>query len=427
MNNNSNNSNNSYINNKISKSNNSFNKKVSDCIQKCNLFPEDVKGTNTRAVYHDEESYQKSFDDVIDFSKSITQKDKDSIDCIIYHERNEDGLYCAYVGWAYLNDLFPKTQTKRQSKKNETKILNVNKMKDVTFIPTGPHNKSNEVDFRIRKNVDKIKNRVVLIVDLSYGKATLKFITEHASKLIIIDDHPRKNKNIEQLDNTVAFIGDDKHCASAYVWKFFYPKLDVPLYIQRVDSNDRKLFLPYLFYNNEFRSYVSFRITYNPHLSRFDSNSSFIKLYKMLSEIDDNYSYLVGKYYFEVQNNIKDQVAKNAVKKMFQGHSVYVLNYNDPVMYKMVGRQMITNAEKKGDHIDFVVLWGWEYTSNAYKVFLSEKHQGLPKFNLPDMAQKLAKIGGVARGGKGSRYVGNFYWPRNNKFDIWDLFTKKYI
>jgi hypothetical protein len=410
--------------NKNYKPNNSFNKKVSDCILKCNLFPEEGK-IDSRAIYHDEESYQNSFDDIIDFSKSTTEKDKNSINCIIFNIKNEDGIYGAYTAWAYLNDIFPKTKTK--SKKNETKELNANKMKDVTFIPTGPHNKSNEVDFRIRKAVNLFKDRVVLIVDLSYGKRTLEFITEHASKLIIIDDHPRKNKNIEELDNTIAFIGDDKHCASAYVWKFFYPKLDVPLYIQRVDNNDRKLFLPYLFYSNEFRTYVNFRIFHNPYLPKFDKNSSFIKMYKLLSEVENNYTYLVGKYYFEVQNNIKDQVAKNAVKKTFQGHPVYVLNYNDPVMYKMVGRQMITNAEKRGDHIDFVVLWGWEYTSNAYKIFLSEKHQGVAKFNLPDMAQKLAKIGGVPKGGKGSRYIGNFYWPRNSKYDIWDLFEQKYI
>jgi hypothetical protein len=147
-----------------------------------------------------------------------------------------------------------------------------------------------------------------------------------------------------------------------------------------------------------------------------------------LGEVDKKFSYIVGKYYLELQNNIKDQVARNAVKAIFQGHPVYVLNYNDPVMYKMVGRQMITNAEKKGDDIHFAVLWGWEYTSNAYKVFLSEKHTSYaPRYNLPLIGEKLGRLGGHPKGGKGSKFVGNFYWPHNNKYDIWDLFSKQLI
>jgi hypothetical protein len=122
-------------------------------------------------------------------------------------------------------------------------------------------------------------------------------------------------------------------------------------------------------------------------------------------------------------NNLKDQIAKNAAYKKFQGHNVAVLNFNDPALYKMVARQMITNAEKSGNNVDFAVLWGWEYTTNAYKVFISEKHTGKPpRFNLPALAQRLGQKGGHHLGGKGSKYIGNFYWSRKKGQDIWDLF-----
>jgi len=98
---------------------------------------------------------------------------------------------------------------------------------------------------------------------------------------------------------------------------------------------------------------------------------------------------MIGHYYEELANNIKDQVARNARKATFQGHPVYVLNYNDPVLYKMVARQMLTNAQKRGDHIDFAVLWGFEYTNNCYKVYLCEFHHGKPKYNLPQIAKTL--------------------------------------
>ena len=103
-----------------------------------------------------------------------------------------------------------------------------------------------------------------------------------------------------------------------------------------------------------------------------------------------------------------------------------MLNYNDPVLTKMVQRQMVTNAQKKGDKIDFVVTWGYEYTANAYRIGLSEFHSGRPpKHNLPLLANKIARYGGTGRGGKGSRYIGNTYVKDTDKF--WRLFSKKKI
>jgi hypothetical protein len=413
------------------KSNNSFNKKVSECIKKCDLFNNEiVDKEHYKAVYKDEDSYQSSFDEIIDFSKSVTEKDKQSINVIIYNKGNEDGLMCAYIAWGYFNNMFNKKKSKSKTKsksiiKNETSVVF---NKDIVFIPLKPASSPTQLDYRLKNYLDKIKGKTVLLADISYGKPNLEFLTENAKKLFIIDDHPRGNKVINKLDNTEAFIGDDKHSACAFVWKFFYPRVDIPPFVQYVDSNDRKLNLPFLLYANEYRTYLSFRITYSPYLKSFETNDDFMNLHKMLGEVDKKFSYIVGKYYLELQNNIKDQVARNAVKATFQGHPVYVLNYNDPVMYKMVGRQMITNAEKKGDDIHFAVLWGWEYTSNAYKVFLSEKHTSYaPRYNLPLIGEKLGRLGGHPKGGKGSKFVGNFYWPHNNKYDIWDLFSKQLI
>ena len=136
---------------------------------------------------------------------------------------------------------------------------------------------------------------------------------------------------------------------------------------------------------------------------------------------------MIGHYYEELANNIKDQVARNARKETFQGHPVYVLNYNDPVLSRMVGRQMLTNAQKRGEHIDFAVLWGYEYTNRFYRVQLVEFHGGKPKYNLPQIAKTLGNIGRTGKGGGGASYVGNFYWPHSKDKDIWDLFSKNYL
>ena len=129
-------------------------------------------------------------------------------------------------------------------------------------------------------------------------------------------------------------------------------------------------------------------------------------------------------------NNLKDQVARNAVFGYFEGHPVYILCYNDPALKTMVQRQMVTNAKKANKKIDFVVTWGWEHGKGVYNVQLSEDHSmPLPGNNLPEMARKLGNIGGYREGGGGSKHVGHFYWPRGNGKDIWDLFgkTAKYL
>ena len=41
----------------------------------------------------------------------------------------------------------------------------------------------------------------------------------------------------------------------------------------------------------------------------------------------------------------------------FDGHfPVYILNFKDPALYKMVAKQMITNAKNRGHNIAFAVL-----------------------------------------------------------------------
>jgi hypothetical protein len=88
----------------------------------------------------------------------------------------------------------------------------------------------------------------------------------------------------------------------------------------------------------------------------------------------------------------------------------------------MVSREMFSLAERKGDNIDFAVLYGYEFTSDAYKIFVSEKHTGRPPRFTHDLNNILHKYGKYTfKGGIVSKYVLNFYYPHNDKYDIWDL------
>jgi len=384
--------------------NKDFNKSVSNCLQKCDLFLEYKKqNTNSIPIYKDEDEYQNSFQDVFAFSKDITPSKKKSINTIIFNTNNADGIFSAYVA---------------------IKFLKENNIENIKVIQGKPAS-GNSVNSRLKYIENDIKNKNVLIVDIAYSKVNLNYMAKLAKSIIVIDDHPSKNRNLtEGLNENIKYFVGDKHSAVGYTWKFFFPTKKVPMYIQYIDNDDRKLFLPYIIHNTTFRDFMNYRFIHSPYL-HFKDESDFNKLDELIENIDIDFMNVVGHYYFEVTNNIKDQVAINAQKRYFQGHPVYVLNYNDPVLYKMVARQMITNAEKKGDNIHFAVLWGFEYTTNLYKVFMSEKHSGTPKYNLKQIAEKLGRVGGTKRGGGGAVYIGNFYWPKNNKMDIWNLFTDK--
>lgn len=389
---------------------NTFNKRLGLCLKDCKLIENkniDLEEIN-EAMFKTEKEYQNSFDNIIKFSKTIKDKEKKEINAIIYHDQNKDGLFSALVFWQFLN---------------ENNLTSDN----IVYIPLKPSS-GNKVNFRLNNILGLIKDKNVLIVDIQYSYINLKLISENCKKLYIIDDHPREEGNIKQLEtiNNLKgniFIGND-HAACAYTWKFFFPKKDVPLYIQVTDNNDLKMQLPFLqSYSRSIDVVVEYRVVHSPYIKSFNNNQSFKKLNEIIQNLDLNLFYVIGKYYDEVANNIKEQVAQNAVVQPFQGYKVTVLNWNDPALTKMVLRQMISNAENKGLNVDFAICWGYEYTANAYRIQLSEKHTGgNPKYNLPIMAEKLGKFFGSSRGGGGKRFLGNFYLPRG-KYDIWDLFV----
>jgi len=350
------------------------------------------------------EKYQDSFDDIIKFSKKITLPKKKSINCIIYHADNSDGVMSANI---------------------VVKFLTENKVgDDIVIIPAKPSSGAGFMNKRLEKYENQIRGRNLIILDLQYNKENLDYFKSLAKDIIIIDDHPIGESN----SSNKHFIGDNSHASVAYTWKFFYPKLDVPLYAQIIDNDDRKLQLPYLSQYRNMSSFYNYRIFHSPYLQKlgikFDKVSDFELLDTVVKDEFKNVSNIIGHYYDELANNIKDQVARNARMAYFEGHPVYVLNYNDPVLARMVARQMLTNAKGRGDNIDFAVLWGYEYTNQCYRVQLAEFHGGKPKHNLPYIAKTLGNIGGTGKGGGGAQYVGNFYWPRGNGKDIWDLFSK---
>ena len=158
------------------------NKKISDCLQKCELF----QNKNSRissvshSAYETEANYQKSFTEIEKFAKSITEKKRKSIDCCIYNQNNDDGLFSAWVFYKYL------VHTKNATDK-------------ITFVPLSPAS-GNRPDWHLEKKLDFIRGRNVIVCDIAYSRVNLEVIAKDAESVYMIDDHPRTERELKELD-----------------------------------------------------------------------------------------------------------------------------------------------------------------------------------------------------------------------------------
>ena len=378
-----------------------FNKILENCFKNVEIRNDSVKNISN-LKFKTMKEYQNSFDKIIKFSK-LHDKLKKDIDVIIYNESNSDGMFSALVAYMFLY-------------KDNKKTINI--------IPAKPsHGQANK---RLKQYYNEIEKKTVLIVDLSQSKDNLEILSSYAKQIIVLDDHPKSVK-FDLPKNVIEFISDE-HAACAIVWKFFYPDKDVPLPIIYIDDSDRKLMLPFVYYSYLFAEYIGYKFSHNVLISKTKKRQLegglMSELYKILTDKSTEVILVIGNYYSEVTNMIKYQIVNNMVVKKFQGYKVGTLNFNAPRLSKMVAREMFNVARARNVHIDFAVLWGYEFTSNAWKILLREDHTGkAPKYNLGDMAHKLGKIGGHPKGGHGAKYDGNFYWSK----DIFLLFDKKFI
>ena len=130
----------------------------------------------------------------------------------MFHTDNEDGLMSAYYAYKHFGD-----------------------KKELIFIPTKPSSSNSMLNHRIKKYDNILKNKNLIILDLSFGKANYDYLSKICKNIIIIDDHPRSNNILKNYKNIQCFIGDNTHSASAYTFKFFNPKKNIPIDLIYID------------------------------------------------------------------------------------------------------------------------------------------------------------------------------------------------
>ena len=369
------------------------NKIVKECLNKISVNNlTNNKNINQEYYFKDEAHYEKLLDEETkEFRKKMTPAVRKSINVIVYNGRNNDGVFSAAIAYHYLKE----------------------NGKNPELIKTGPG--------REQGIVSKLANKVVLIVDLDIKKEVYDQMVKTAKKVIYIDEH-------EGDYNANTILKGKIFTSCVYTWKIFYPTKKVPLIVKYVGTSDSKKYGDFLPLSDLVVIPITFRYSRSPKWKehQWQSGEVLEEVWELIANDNNKLFFIVGQYMKEVQENIKEQIAKNAQIRNFQGYKVGVLNFTDPVLTKRIGRQIITNMKNQGKQIDFAVLWGYEYTNNAYRVQMIDDHRQT-KINMERLARVLGKKGGHPKGGGGHFHVGNFYWKHTNKQDIWDLFTKNYL
>ena len=372
-----------------------FDEILNQCLGKRDILSESMNKNEKNKM---NKEYENSFYEIEKFRKDITKSEIENIDTIVYHNENNDGMFAAAIAYHFYKELGKTNITCVPIKPTKTERLN-------------------------QRNQSLYENKNVLLLDLNRSSNYLKQLEKITSNLIVIDDHVSSNAYLSPK----IFVGTN-HAACANTWKFFYPKEKIPSIIHMIDISDSKIHLgEYSKNKNLFTTFIGHRFTHNKLFLKKDPSEIMDILWDKIEHFNISASIIAGHYMDEVQESLKEQIAINAKPAKFQGYNVAVLNFNAPGIKKMVGRQINTNYERMGKPIDFAVVWGYEYTSNAYDITIIDNHKPESRIPLNTIAEKLGRMGGHPKGGGGHPHEGHFYWPRKPGQDIWDLFTKQYI
>ena len=371
-----------------------FNKMIANCVKDIDIINAREK-SGYEFVYKSEDDYEKSLTNNLG-KFNLTQKEKKSIDCIMYNFRNNDGVFSAAIAYHY--------------------IYSENKVKPLII-------RNGEGEFQLNKVLNLLQDKTVLILDLEYKETSYEKLSNTCKQVYTIDDH--QSSDVSKFKNVKVFSGNDSHASVGFVWKIFYPKIKTPLIIQTIDINDSKKPAQYIHYSNFLATAFGFRYSQNPKIpiNKWLEGEIFDELWTIIENDKNQLWIILGSYMDEVQENIKEQIARNAIIKNFQGYKVGVLNFVDPVLYKKVGRQICSNLQGK---IDFALLWGYEHNKNLFKISIIDDHKQ-NYIDLGEIARKMGNAGGTSWKGSGHKHVGNFYWPNLKNKTIWDIFEQKYI
>jgi len=271
--------------------------------------------------------------------EQIGGKSKTSKNIIYFHYPCNDGLASAWVARLKLED-----------------------------VELRPYNHGNKIDLTI-------KDKIIYFLDMAPSLDVYKTLTKN-NDVYVLDHHKSNQVDYENLkDKNIHF--DMEYSGVGLAWDFFFPKKEMPLFLQMIQGRD--LFKFEIANINEFIEVLNLEMhsikDLNKQLKMFDD------LYTMKNKLDEFIDLgipLVRQKELKVKA-LGDKYINNIY--IYEGHKLCMVNV-DSDLTSDLGHYLTTKPQ-----CDFAILWYYDHISEKY-------HVSMRSFNKVDVSVICKKFGG---------------------------------
>jgi oligoribonuclease NrnB/cAMP/cGMP phosphodiesterase (DHH superfamily) len=231
-----------------------------------------------------------------------------------------------------------------------------------------PYNHGNKIDLTI-------KDKIIYFLDMAPSLDVYKTLTKN-NDVYVLDHHKSNQVDYENLkDKNIHF--DMEYSGVGLAWNFFFPKKEMPLFLQMIQGRD--LFKFEIDNINEFIEVLNLEMhsikDLNKQLKMFDD------LYTMKNKLDEFIDLgipLVRQKELKVKA-LGDKYINNIY--IYEGHKLCMVNV-DSDLTSDLGHYLTTKPQ-----CDFAILWYYDHISEKY-------HVSMRSFNKVDVSVICKKFGG---------------------------------
>jgi oligoribonuclease NrnB/cAMP/cGMP phosphodiesterase (DHH superfamily) len=286
--------------------------------------------------------------------------DIDKIDMVLFHNNCPDGFGSAWIVWRHLKT-------------------------DATYIGVTPDK---------LPPLSQLKNKYIIIVDVSVSSSYLEEIKKVAKNVLLVDHH---NTYVDELEHNPYTIFDNEHSAIYITWRIFNPDEKIPQFIRYIEDNDLGLY--------EIKKTEAFVSALGTKLP-FHNIDFFKSWNKLLNPVFVEGLIQDGIKYQEYKNYLLKRNMHIAEPMKVGDYNILVANFGAVGLASDLGNKLSEQNSK----YDFVLLWSYHSNNQEYSIMLRTRND--------DSSIDLSQIAKIFGGG-GHPRAARFAW-KGPIDSLWD-------
>jgi uncharacterized protein len=206
------------------------------------------------------------------------------------------------------------------------------------------------------------RKKNIAMFDFCYEEKEMEEIFREAKSVVVFDHHEGKQELMKKYSNCHY---DLYHSGAYLAFKYFFPRLPVPLFIRFIQDRDlwtfemenTKAFGCYSFYELKFDLDDWYEAFVNAGERTFKSDDDPI-YEKMCRE---------GMVYYKIQKKLVTMLARGASRIMVCDIPAAIINTKEHV--SEVAEEILANMKE----VKLAVVWGFDHFSNLYRVSIRSR------------------------------------------------------